>query len=243
MVTGACPRWPSPAVRCTASSTPRRWPVPRSSRPSCWPVSPPTARRWCPSRSPPGPTPRRCWRRPGRTSPSSRSGAGRAVRVRRSTLQCGAYTVPGDPSQAAFWVVGSVIIPGSLVTVTGIYLSAERLGFIGVLRRMGATIEVEEAGSGTGSVTGYTALCTAPWSSRRRSPPSTRCPSWRWRPPPPPDNPVPRRGRAAGQGVRPAGRHGGAGAGVRGRGRGRRGRSGGGGARGAVAAGAGRCPG
>ena len=80
------------------------------------------------------------------------------VRVRRSALRCGAYTVPGDPSQAAFWLVGSVIIPGSLVTVTGIDLSAERLGFVGVLRRMGATIEVEEAGNGTGSLTGYTAL-------------------------------------------------------------------------------------
>ena len=85
-------------------------------------------------------------------------GVGRVIRLRRSALQCGAYTVPGDPSQASFWLVGSVIIPGSLVTVTGVDLSAERLGFVGVLRRMGATIEVEEAGNGTGSLTGYTTL-------------------------------------------------------------------------------------
>ena len=85
-------------------------------------------------------------------------GIGRVVRIRRSALRSGSYTVPGDPSQAAFWLVGSVIVPGSLVTVTGIDLSAERLGFIGVLRRMGATVEVEEAGNGTGSLTGYTAL-------------------------------------------------------------------------------------
>ncbi len=85
-------------------------------------------------------------------------GVGRVVRVRRSSLLCGAYTVPGDPSQAAFWLVGSVIVPGSLVTVTGIDLSIERLGFIGVLRRMGATIEVAETGTTAGSVTGYTAL-------------------------------------------------------------------------------------
>ena len=38
----------------------------------------------------------------------------------------------------------------------GITLAPERLGFIGVLRRMGATIEVEEAGAATGSVTSYT---------------------------------------------------------------------------------------
>ena len=85
-------------------------------------------------------------------------GGVRIVRVRRSTLSPGAFTVPGDPSQAAFWVVGSVIIPGSLVTVAGITLAPERLGFIGVLRRMGATIEIEEAGRGTGSVTSYTCL-------------------------------------------------------------------------------------
>jgi 3-phosphoshikimate 1-carboxyvinyltransferase len=87
-----------------------------------------------------------------------RVGAGREVRLRRSRLQPGAFTVPGDPSQAAFWIVGSVVVPGSLVTVTGLTLVPERLGFLGVLRRMGATIEVDEAGAGTGSVTGYSCL-------------------------------------------------------------------------------------
>ncbi|MGH9079269.1 MAG: 3-phosphoshikimate 1-carboxyvinyltransferase [Acidimicrobiales bacterium] len=84
-----------------------------------------------------------------------REGGGRVIRVRASTLEPGEFTVPGDPSQAAFWLVGSIIIPGSLVTVIGIQLGTERLGFLGALRRMGATIEVEEAGGGTGSVTGY----------------------------------------------------------------------------------------
>jgi 3-phosphoshikimate 1-carboxyvinyltransferase len=82
-------------------------------------------------------------------------GVGKVVRVRRSTLQCGTYTVPGDPSQAAFWTVGATIVPGSLVTVTGITLSPERLGFVGVLRRMGATIEIEDRGDGIGAVTAY----------------------------------------------------------------------------------------
>jgi 3-phosphoshikimate 1-carboxyvinyltransferase len=84
-----------------------------------------------------------------------RVGGGRTIRVRRSTLSPGTYSVPGDPSQAAFWVVAGVIVPGSLVTVTGIQLGIERLGFLGVLRRMGATIETEEAGNLTGSVTSY----------------------------------------------------------------------------------------
>jgi 3-phosphoshikimate 1-carboxyvinyltransferase len=83
------------------------------------------------------------------------SGA-KVIRVRRSDLACGAYTVPGDPSQAAFWTVAATIILGSLVTVEGIALSPERLGFVGLLRRMGASIEVDEHDDGTGSVTGYT---------------------------------------------------------------------------------------
>jgi 3-phosphoshikimate 1-carboxyvinyltransferase len=85
-----------------------------------------------------------------------RVGGGRVVRVRRSTLEAGSFTVPGDPSQAAFWVVGGVVVPGSLVTVADIQLGIERLGYLGVLRRMGATIEIEESGNGTGSVTSYT---------------------------------------------------------------------------------------
>ncbi len=87
-----------------------------------------------------------------------RDGRGRVIRVRASAVAPGAYTVPGDPSQAAFWLVGSVIIPGSLVTVPDVHLGIERLGFLGVLRRMGATIEVDEAGNTTGALTAYSCL-------------------------------------------------------------------------------------
>ena len=89
---------------------------------------------------------------------SERVGGGRVIRVRRSLLSPGSFTVPGDPSQAAFWVVGGVVVPGSLVTVSGIHLGPDRLGFLGVLRRMGATIEMAESGDGTGSVTSYSCL-------------------------------------------------------------------------------------
>ncbi|HEV3280337.1 MAG TPA: 3-phosphoshikimate 1-carboxyvinyltransferase [Acidimicrobiales bacterium] len=84
-----------------------------------------------------------------------REGRGRVIRLRASPLSPGTFTVPGDPSQAAFWLVGSVIIPGSLVTATDVQLGIERLGYLGVLRRMGATIEVEEEGNTIGSVTAY----------------------------------------------------------------------------------------
>jgi 3-phosphoshikimate 1-carboxyvinyltransferase len=87
-----------------------------------------------------------------------RVGGGRTIRLRRSAVQPGAFTVPGDPSQAAFWLVGATIIPGSLVTVTDVQLGIERLGYLGVLRRMGATVEIEEWGNGIGAVTAYTCL-------------------------------------------------------------------------------------
>ncbi|MDQ3145955.1 MAG: 3-phosphoshikimate 1-carboxyvinyltransferase, partial [Actinomycetota bacterium] len=56
--------------------------------------------------------------------------------------------VPGDPSQAAFWVVAACITPGGDVTVQDVYLGPARTGYLGVLRRMGADLEVDE-GAGT----------------------------------------------------------------------------------------------
>jgi 3-phosphoshikimate 1-carboxyvinyltransferase len=72
------------------------------------------------------------------------TGAGRRIRLRPSRLRPEAWTVPGDPSQAAFWVVAATVVPGSRVTVADVHLGAERIGFVGVLWRMGADIEVEE---------------------------------------------------------------------------------------------------
>ena len=82
--------------------------------------------------------------------PAGRSGSGGA----RSAP--GIFSVPGDPPRPPSGWWPGVVVPGSLVTVAGIQLGIERLGFLGVLRRMGATIEMEEAGSLTGSVTSYT---------------------------------------------------------------------------------------
>jgi 3-phosphoshikimate 1-carboxyvinyltransferase len=49
--------------------------------------------------------------------------------------------VPGDPSQAAFWVVAACVVPGSAVTVSPIYVGPGRRGYLDVLARMGARIE------------------------------------------------------------------------------------------------------
>ncbi len=52
------------------------------------------------------------------------------------------FDVPGDPSQAAFWIVAACITPGSDLTVEDVYLGPQRAGFLAVLERMGANVEV-----------------------------------------------------------------------------------------------------
>jgi 3-phosphoshikimate 1-carboxyvinyltransferase len=68
------------------------------------------------------------------------SADGRTVRLRASPLAPLRLDIPGDPSQAAFWVVAACIIPGSDVVVEGVYLGAARTGFLDVLQRMGADV-------------------------------------------------------------------------------------------------------
>ena len=83
-------------------------------------------------------------------------GAGRVVRVRRSRLRPVDRTVPGDPSQAAFWVVAGCVVAGSRVVVGHVHLGPERIGFVDVLARMGADVVVDVDADGTGSVTAST---------------------------------------------------------------------------------------
>ncbi len=80
-------------------------------------------------------------------------GTGRVVRLRRSTLRPVDRTVPGDPSQAAFWAVAGTVVRASAITVDHVHLGAERIGFARVLVRMGADLAVHDDGGGTGSLT------------------------------------------------------------------------------------------
>ncbi|MDQ2825991.1 MAG: 3-phosphoshikimate 1-carboxyvinyltransferase, partial [Actinomycetota bacterium] len=66
---------------------------------------------------------------------------GLVVRLRPSPLQPFELDVPGDPSQAAFWIVAACIVPGSDVTVDDVYIGPARNGFLDVLARMGADVE------------------------------------------------------------------------------------------------------
>ena len=69
-------------------------------------------------------------------------GPSRSVRVRASALRPLDLIVPGDPSQAAFWVVAGCVVPESAIRVRGIYAGETRTGFLGVLVRMGASVDV-----------------------------------------------------------------------------------------------------
>ena len=77
-----------------------------------------------------------------------RSGGGVVVTLRPGPLRPFATVVPGDPSQAAFWVVAATLVPGSDVAVRGVHVSPERTGFLDVLDRMGARVAVERRGPG-----------------------------------------------------------------------------------------------
>jgi 3-phosphoshikimate 1-carboxyvinyltransferase len=51
--------------------------------------------------------------------------------------------VPGDISSAAFWMVAAASLPGSEIVIEGVGLNPTRTGIIDILRRMGATIDVD----------------------------------------------------------------------------------------------------
>jgi 3-phosphoshikimate 1-carboxyvinyltransferase len=54
--------------------------------------------------------------------------------------------VPGDPSSAAFLLGAAVLVPGSEVVLPDVDLNPTRLGFVRVLQRMGADVDVEFSG-------------------------------------------------------------------------------------------------
>ncbi|HET9041433.1 MAG TPA: 3-phosphoshikimate 1-carboxyvinyltransferase [Gemmatimonadales bacterium] len=52
--------------------------------------------------------------------------------------------VPGDPSSAAFLVGAAVLAEGGELRIAGVGVNPTRTGFLAVLRRMGAEVDVEE---------------------------------------------------------------------------------------------------
>ena len=68
-------------------------------------------------------------------------GAGRTIRLTPGRPQANEWHVPCDPSQAAFFAVLGVIAPDATIVIPNVEASAERIGFLHVLRRMNATID------------------------------------------------------------------------------------------------------
>jgi 3-phosphoshikimate 1-carboxyvinyltransferase len=86
----------------------------------------------------------------------------RAVTVQAAGFSGFEFTVPGDPSSAAFWVVGALVTPGSELTIEGVNLNPGRIGFVEVLRRMGAVIEVVPTGTELGEPVGDLHVVSGP---------------------------------------------------------------------------------
>jgi 3-phosphoshikimate 1-carboxyvinyltransferase len=76
------------------------------------------------------------------------------IRVRSGAPSAFEAAIPGDPSSAAFWLVGAMVTPDSEIVVEGVACNPTRLGFVDVLRRMGAEVEVELTGEVLGEPVG-----------------------------------------------------------------------------------------
>jgi 3-phosphoshikimate 1-carboxyvinyltransferase len=61
-------------------------------------------------------------------------------------LDPGDYEVPGDFSSAAFALAGAVLVADSELRIEGVGLNRSRTGLLSILQRMGAEIEIEDAG-------------------------------------------------------------------------------------------------
>jgi 3-phosphoshikimate 1-carboxyvinyltransferase len=72
----------------------------------------------------------------------ARSGGAVAV-TGGQRLRAADVPLPGDPSSAAFLVVAALLVRGSNVLVRDVGVNPTRTGFLGVLRRMGAEVDVE----------------------------------------------------------------------------------------------------
>ncbi|MCK8114123.1 3-phosphoshikimate 1-carboxyvinyltransferase [Anaerosoma tenue] len=61
-----------------------------------------------------------------------------------ATLTGTQVIVPADPSSAAFSIAAATLLPGSKVLLPNVSLNPTRIGFIGVLREMGANITLKD---------------------------------------------------------------------------------------------------
>lgn len=75
---------------------------------------------------------------------------GSMVRVEAGMPRAFDLDVPGDPSSAAFFAVAAALVPGSELVLEQVASNPTRLGFVDVLRRMGAELELRPRGERLG---------------------------------------------------------------------------------------------
>lgn len=68
--------------------------------------------------------------------------------------------VPGDISSAAFFIAAALLVPGSLITLKQVGINPTRSGFLDVLKRMGADIQVKHPVHQTEAFADLTARCS-----------------------------------------------------------------------------------
>jgi 3-phosphoshikimate 1-carboxyvinyltransferase len=90
------------------------------------------------------PTTEEMFSRAGLSVVSVEGGGGRSVTIQPGRPLARNWLVPGDPSQAAFFAVLGCIHPDAEFEVLDIDNARERVGFLGVLQRMGATLSLYE---------------------------------------------------------------------------------------------------
>ena len=62
--------------------------------------------------------------------------------------------VAGDPSSAAFFIVGALITPGSKITLKNVMLNPTRIEYLKILKKMGGNISVEKTDNVSGEQCG-----------------------------------------------------------------------------------------
>ncbi len=82
--------------------------------------------------------------------PIMRDGLAVGVRGPVEGLTLPSLTVPGDFSSAAFHLVAATLLADPQICLQGVNLNPTRTGLLGVLRRMGADIEVQELPAAAG---------------------------------------------------------------------------------------------
>lgn len=94
-------------------------------------------------------------------APITRVDAG-TVRVEHGVPAPFALDVPGDPSSAALFAVAACITPGSAILIDDLCLNPLRIGWVDVLRQMGARIDTEPTGERLGEPVGRLAVEASP---------------------------------------------------------------------------------